>query len=191
MERGDKAARESEGHLRPKEVNVPETPSSAEWRLRSRASEQQEIILELEETILNLEKGYNSEIMDLRRNIAELDAEILSLRRHLYMVDPNAVDLAELVRDTCFQASKPPYFRPSLRSPMVRERGYFPETPSSHNLQNLSYYTEGPRRTYRGYFEEGQLNLGERMMGRPCGTPLALKATQDFKFSTDWRLPQM
>lgn len=32
--------------------------------------------------------------MELRRNIAELEAEVLSLRRHLYIADPNALDVA-------------------------------------------------------------------------------------------------
>jgi hypothetical protein len=39
--------------------------------------------------------------MELRRNNAELNAEIINLRKRVYLYDPGAVDVAELIKDTC------------------------------------------------------------------------------------------
>ena len=72
--------------------------------------------MELEDTILNIERGYNNEIMGLRRNIAELDAQVINLRRNLYIADPNAIDVADLIRDTCSQNGKTPYYKPQFQS---------------------------------------------------------------------------
>ena len=54
--------------------------------------------------------------MELRRNIAELDAEVINLRRHLYISNPHAMDITELIRDTCSQTSRPHYYKPQYRS---------------------------------------------------------------------------
>jgi hypothetical protein len=56
--------------------------------------EKNEIIAQLEETILKIEKGYNGEIMELRRSNAELNAEIINLRKRIYIADPGAIEVA-------------------------------------------------------------------------------------------------
>jgi hypothetical protein len=106
--------------------------------------EQEEIIIELEETILKLEKGYNDEVLGLRRNIAELDSEVLNLRKHLYIADPTALDVSELVRETCAQHSKPDrYFKPTynLRYAHPNQNASF-----NYSQPNGSYYQS--RHTY-------------------------------------------
>jgi len=59
------------------------------------------------------------------------------------MADPNAIDVADLIKDTCSQNRKPAYYKPQYKS-----RIQPPINPSASN-QNLSYYTEG-RSSKRG-----------------------------------------
>lgn len=83
--------------------------------------------------------------MGLRRNIAELDAEIINLRKNLYIADPQAIDIADLIRDTCSQNGNINYYKPQFKS---RMQPYLQPSPSS---QNLSYYTEGRRTGKKRY----------------------------------------
>lgn len=91
--------------------------------------------------------------MELRRNIAELEAEVISLRRHLYIADPSALDVAELVRETCTQQAKPTqFYKPTYRMRYGNQNNnsfnYSPVQP----LQNASFYTQSKRSTYEPYY---------------------------------------
>ncbi len=47
-------------------------------------SEQNYIIMELQENLMKMENQYNSEIIMLKRNIAQLNGEIIFLKKNLY-----------------------------------------------------------------------------------------------------------
>jgi hypothetical protein len=110
--------------------------------------------------MLGLEKGYNSEIMSLRKNIAELKNEAIALRKSLYQANPDAVDIGELIKDTFSQSDRDTEF-------------YKPPFPTYTNSlflaqpHNSSYYSDANQRprpsatNYQRYFPPNtQLNLG-------------------------------
>jgi hypothetical protein len=114
--------------------------------------------------MLGLEKGYNSEIMNLRKNIAELKNESIALRKSLYQANPNGVDINELIKETFSHDGRDTdFFRPAYLA-------------YTHSLlaqpHNASYYSDAhhPRPPhYQRYFPPSpQLNLGEKFMGRRC-----------------------
>lgn len=50
--------------------------------------------------MIKVEKGYNNEIMNLRKIIAELNNDSILLRKNLYQANPDAIDIGELIKDT-------------------------------------------------------------------------------------------
>ncbi len=116
-------------------------------------------INELEETMLGLEKGYNNEIMNLRKNIAELKSEAISLRKSLYQADPNGVDIHELIKDTFDHTQQDTqFFRPNYPT-------YTNSLLLTNPHSNNSYYSDAqqprPSSNYQRFFPPNtQLNLG-------------------------------
>ena len=69
------------------------------------------------------------------------------------MADPHAINVADLIKDTCSQNTRTAYYKPQYKS---RVAPSLKPTPSS---QNLSYYTEG-RKSARDYYDQSNFNLG-------------------------------
>lgn len=60
-------------------------------------SEQNYIIMELQENLMKMENQYNSEIIMLKRNIAQLNGEIIFLKKNLYQANPKSLDIATFI----------------------------------------------------------------------------------------------
>ncbi len=56
--------------------------------------------------MIKIEKGYNNEIMNLRKIIAELNNDSILLRKNLYQANPDAIDIGQLIKDTFSSSEK-------------------------------------------------------------------------------------
>lgn len=138
--------------------------------------------------MLGLEKGYNTEIISLRKNIAELKGEAIALKKSLYQANPNGVDVIELIKDTFSQSDNDTeFFRPAF--PTYSNSLYIAQ-------HNSSYYSDAQQpsrlsnpQQYQKYFAPQNLTMGEKFMGRRCRQGSPFGSFVEASRATAWEGP--
>ena len=111
--------------------------------------------------------------MGLRKNNAELNSEIISLRKSLYQANPDAIDITTFFKESLYQERKQTRcFQHRLKTSFSNSQ-LLKRRVEDNNSFNSMHYSEvrGGSRLRRGTsigVERRELTMGEKMMGRPC-----------------------
>jgi hypothetical protein len=105
--------------------------------LHETIEEQGYTIFELQDNLMRTENAHSAEVVTLRKNIAELTAEVLMLKRTLYELNPKALDLTAFVSPPNGKREHPSII--AKRSPKQTAAPLTPTTAYSHQSKRPSF----------------------------------------------------